>query len=173
MHIRKALSSDIDAVAGIYDRIHTAEETGRAVIGWKRGVYPERETAEKALARGDLFVCEDGGRIVGTAVLNKIQVPEYYGAPWRYEAPDVQIMVMHTLVIDPLAGGRGYGGAFEEYYEKYALENGCRYLRIDTNERNASARRFYAKRGYAEIAVIPCDFNGIEGIRLVLLEKKL
>ena len=59
--IRKAARADLDAVCRIYDQIHTAEERGEATIGWQRGVYPERETAEAALARGDLFVQEQNG----------------------------------------------------------------------------------------------------------------
>lgn len=62
VQIRKAASADLDAVALIYSHIHTEEEQGRAVIGWQRGVYPERETAEKALERDDLFVEELGRR---------------------------------------------------------------------------------------------------------------
>ena len=49
--IRKAARADLDAVCRIYDQIHTAEERGEATIGWQRGVYPERETAEAAPAR--------------------------------------------------------------------------------------------------------------------------
>ena len=64
----------------IYDQIHTAEERGEAAIGWQRGVYPERETAEAALARGDLFVQEQNGEIVGTAILNQTQVDSYAGS---------------------------------------------------------------------------------------------
>ena len=47
--IRKAARADLDAVCRIYDQIHTAEERGEAAIGWQRGVYPERETAESPL----------------------------------------------------------------------------------------------------------------------------
>ena len=68
---------------------------------------------------------------------------------------------------------RGLGTAFVGYYERYARENGCRYLRIDTNERNARARALYHRLGYREIGVAPCTFNGLEDIRLVLLEKTL
>lgn len=172
MIIRKATAADLDDVAKIYDRIHTEEESGRVSIGWVRGVYPERATAGAALARGDLFVEETEGRIVGTAILNRIQMDTYRDAPWQYRVPDREVMVMHTLVIDPCVKGHGLGSAFEAFYEKYAKENGCPYLRIDTNARNETARRFYAGRGYREIAVLPCDFNGIAGINLVLLEKK-
>ena len=52
--IRKAARADLDAVCRIYDQIHTAEERGEATIGWQRGVYPERETAEAALGTVDL-----------------------------------------------------------------------------------------------------------------------
>ena len=169
--IRKAARADLDAVCRIYDQIHTAEERGEAAIGWQRGVYPERETAEAALARGDLFV--QNGEIVGTAILNQNQVDSYAGANWRYDAPDSEVMVLHTLVIDPEAKSRGLGREFAAFYEGYALAHGCRYLRIDTNARNARARCFYQKLGYAEIGVVPCTFNGIAGVQLVLLEKLL
>lgn len=171
--IRKAGVDDIDAVAGIYAGIHTEEESGRLVTGWIRGVYPERATAEAALARGDLFVMEDGGAIVCAAVLNQIQVDVYEGAPWEFEAPDDKVFVMHTLVVDSREAGKGYGSAMVKFYEDFALSNGCPFLRMDTNARNLAARRLYGRLGYKEIGTVPCVFNGIEGVQLVLLEKRL
>ncbi len=173
MVIRKARQDDLDGVEGIYERIHDAEEQGRSVIGWLRGVYPVRATAEAALERGDLFVLEDGGQITAAAILNQLQVPEYADCPWVYPAPDSQVMVLHTLVVDPLAQGKGYGRAFVAYYEDYAREHGCPYLRMDTNARNLRARELYAKLGYAEPGIVGCTFNGIPGVRLVCLEKRL
>ena len=171
--IRRALPQDVDAVCRIYDHIHTEEEQGRASIGWVRGVYPERATAEAALSRGDLFVQELAGQVTGTAILNQTQVDVYENAPWKHPAPPEQVMVLHTLVIDPAVKVRGLGSAFVAYYEQYAREHGCPYLRMDTNVRNENARQFYRKRGYREIGVVPCVFNGISGVQLVLLEKKL
>ncbi|MCM1266602.1 MAG: hypothetical protein NC302_01745 [Bacteroidales bacterium] len=45
--------------------------------------------------------------------------------------------------------------------------------RMNRNSRRncASSRRFYAGQGFAEVGIVPCDFNGIPHIRLVLLEK--
>ena len=171
--IRKATSADLDAVSGIYERIHDEIETGRASIGWIRGVYPTRVTAEAALTRGDLFVEERDGEVVGTAILNQTQVDTYFGAPWEHDVPENEVMVLHTLVIDPSRKGTGLGQTFEAYYERYALDHGCRALRIDTNARNTAARSFYRKLGYREIAVVPVTFNGIPGVDLVLLEKYL
>lgn len=171
--IRKALESDIPAVAAIYDKLHTEEEAGRATIGWIRGVYPTEDTARQALSRGDLFVQEDGGAIVGAAIINQTQVDAYYGGPWQYAAEDNEVMVLHTLVIDPDAAGWGFGKQFVAFYEDYAIQNGCKVLRMDTNSRNLRARAMYGRLGYREAGIVPCVFNGIAGVALVLLEKML
>ena len=171
--IQKAQSCDIDGISAVYDAVHKAEEAGRMTVGWARGVYPTADTARAALARGDLFVMKEGKRIVGAAIINQTQVDVYAGAPWRHDAPEDQVMVLHTLAIDPGEAGRGYGSAFVAYYERYAKAQRCRYLRMDTNEKNARARAMYQRLGYAEIGIVPCVFNGIEGVKLVLLEKRL
>ena len=171
MEIRLASAADLDGVAAVYDAIHDAEAEGKAVTGWARGVYPTRATAEAALARGDLFVLEEGGAILGTAVINQIQVDVYADAPWMHDVPQDRVCVLHTLVIRPDAAGNGYGSAFIRFYEDYAAAHGCSELRIDTNARNTAARAMYAGRGYREIGIVPTVFNGIPGVELVLLEK--
>lgn len=167
---RKATAADLDAVASIYERIHSEEEAGRTTIGWVRDIYPTRATAEAALARDDLFLEEADGRIVGTAIINHLQGAEYTGAPWTIDAADAAVMVMHTLVIDPAVKSKGCGSAFVGFYERFAKDSGCQALRMDTNIRNTPARTLYRKLGYQEVTVVPCQFNGIE---LVLLEKKI
>lgn len=173
MIFRKAAEKDLPAIAEIYSDIHTEEEKGTVTIGWIRDVYPTAKTAALALQRGDLFVAEDAGIIVGTAIINQQQVDVYENAGWQYEPADSEVMVLHTLVISPKAAGKGCGTAFVKFYEEYALSHGCLYLRMDTNERNTRARALYQKLGYREIAIVPCAFNGIQGVHLVLLEKKL
>lgn len=169
---RKAEAKDIEAIAEIYSKIHTAEEQGLVTIGWQRGVYPEKETALASLQREDLFVAEKDGVIVGSAILNQCQVDVYADGDWEYKVPDDKVMVMHTLVIDPDVQKCGLGRAFAIFYEDYALKQGCPYLRMDTNAKNQNARNLYKKLGYKEIGIVPCAFNGISGVNLVLLEKK-
>ncbi len=142
-------------------------------IGWKRDIYPTAKTAEMALAGDELFVMESAGEVVAAAIINQKQVAEYKNARWQYQAEDNEVMVLHTLVVDPLQGGHGYGTAFVKFYEEYALEHNCHYLRMDTNEKNVNARRLYKKLGYNEIDIVECNFNGIENVQLVCLEKCL
>lgn len=173
MVIRKAAEADISAVAAIYEALHTAEEQGQAVIGWARGVYPTEATARTALEKGTLYVMEAEGHIAAAAKIDGEQVPEYVNCPWRYEAAPEQVLVLHTLVVDPAAKGRGYGSAFVAFYESLARQEGRPFLRMDTNARNAAARALYNKLGYAEPGIVDCVFNGIPGVHLVCLEKKL
>ena len=160
--IRKAVEADIDAIEKIYDAIITQEEAREhKLIGWVRGIYPTRQTAMDALQRGTLFVLEHDGEIAAAARIDQTQGAEYAGAEWEYDAADDEIMVMHTLVVDPAKGGKGYGRAFVDHYKKYAAKN-------------SRARSLYASLGFMEAGVVPCtSFNGINGVKLLCLEKKL
>ena len=172
--IRKGTAADIPQIVATYGHIHDGEEAGRTTIGWLRGIYPTEETVRAALAADDLFVMEVDGAVVASARINKEQVPVYAQVPWRYQdVPDEQVMVLHTLVVEPACAGKGYGTAFVRFYEDYARQNGCPYLRMDTNARNSAARRLYAGLGYWEAGIEPCVFNGIPDVKLVCLEKKL
>ena len=170
---RKATMNDVDAIAAIYAAIHTEEEAGRTTTGWQRAIYPTRKTAEDSVALGDMFVAEQDGTVVAAARINREQVDVYAHVPWEHAAPDDEVMVLHTLVVSPTVKGRGLGSAFVAFYEQHAREKGCSVLRMDTNERNLAARALYKKLGYREAGVMPCVFNGIPGVGLVCLEKKL
>lgn len=172
--IRSAKFEDIERISEIYSKIHEEEEQGRMNVGWKKGVYPTAETAKEALHRNDLFVEEDQkGLIVAAGIINQVQLPEYAICPWQYPTEDTEVMVLHTLVVDPEESGHGYAKEFVQFYQDYALQNGCHYLRIDTQEKNTAARKLYAKLGFQEPAIVDCVFNGIEGVKLVCLEKKI
>ena len=173
INIRKSHEKDIDQIEAIYDRILAEEESWNAMIGWVRGIYPTRNTAEESHKRNNLYVMEDNGTVVATAIINQIQVPEYRLANWKHRVSDDNIMVLHTLIVDPEQKAKGYGKAFVAYYEDYARRNNCHELRMDTNIINSRARRMYANLGYDEVGVVDCVFNGISGVKLVCLEKYL
>lgn len=171
--IRKAEAKDIKAISEIYELIHDEEAKGNLSVGWTRGVYPTEATAQAAFERGELFVGEDEGEVIGSYLINHNQMDSYKDGTWECKCADEDIMVAHTLVINPNVSGRGYGRAFMDFYESYSREQGAKALRIDTQEKNLVARKLYGKVGYKEVGIVPCDFNGIPGISLVLLEKKL
>ena len=173
MKILKAKEHNIDSIERIYDNIHNEEERGLSATGWIRNVYPTKQTAKDALERNDLFIMKDEGKIVAAAIINQIQLDEYKHAAWKHNARDDKIMVLHCLAVDPLEKNKGYGKAFAEFYEEYAIKQGCLSLRMDTNVLNVRARRLYRKLGYDEVGIVKSVFNGIPNVWLVCLEKYL
>ena len=149
------------------------EQEGVVHTGWVSTVYPIRETALAALERKDLFVYEQEGRILASAVINRHQLPEYQNGQWFYPASDNEVMVLHTLTVDPACSGQGIGRSFVAFFEEFARQNGCVIVRLDTNVINIVARRMYPSLGYREAGITPCDFNGITDVELVLYEKSL
>ena len=171
--IRKATLDDLDAISAIYDAIHDREEAGLAVIGWNRAIYPTRASGEASIRAGDMYVLEEEGRVLAAAKINQKQEESYAQGTWTHEAAESEVLVLHTLVVHPEAAGRGIGKRFVAFYEECAARMACPYLRMDTNARNAAARALYRKLGYIEVSIVPCVFNGIAGVDLVLLEKTL
>lgn len=170
---RIAVREDIERIADIYEHIHDVEEAGEAIVGWARQTYPTDQTAADGVSKGDMFVEEKEGLIVAAGRVNQQQMEVYKNCNWLYAAPDDEVMVLHTLVVDPQIKGKGYGSAFVKFYEEYALSKNCHYLRIDTQEKNTAARAFYKRQGFRESGVVFCEFNGISNVRLVCLEKKI
>ena len=173
MTIRLACAADLPGAAAVYERVHDAEEAGRTHTGWRRGVYPTRATAEAALAAGELYVLEDGGRILAVMRINAEQGEVYARCPWTIPAEPEQVLVLHTLAVDPTCGIRGCGTTMVRFYEDLARARGCTALRIDTGETNSRARALYAHLGFREAGIFDCEFHGIAGIRLVCLEKRV
>ena len=171
--IRKATESDIPAVAEIYAHILANEDPAKPATGWLKGIYPVEATARAALGRDDLFVCIEDDKVVASAIINRTQVDVYADCKWSLECEDDEVMVLHTLTVEPACAGRGIGRKFVAFYEDYARGHNCKALRIDTNAVNITARGLYAKLGYTEVGIVPCVFNGIPNVMLVCMEKLL
>ena len=172
--IRKANINDIPKIVEIYDNILSNEEKGFVSIGWIRGIYPTINTANDALKRGDLFVYENEEKVIqASAIINQKQVDVYAKGNWKNKVNDDKIMVIHTLTVEPSVSHKGIGKKFVDFYENFAKNNNCNELRMDTNEKNIIARKFYKKIGYTEIGIVPPIFNNIPNVNLVLLEKSI
>lgn len=173
MKIRKATAADLDAVAAIYDAILDEEERGgKSWTNWARGVYPVREDAEGALNADTLWVGEEDGRLCGAVILNHVQLPEYAHIAWTIPAEGEEVLVIHTLVVDPAQAGRGLGRQFVAFAEQHARDLGCTVMRLDTYEGNAPAAGLHRKLGYRQAGVTQFNFHGIVE-NLILFEKAM
>lgn len=173
--IRKAENiSDVKDASRIYESIEKLELEGVFHTGWKSGIYPTYQTALDAFNNGELYVFEDeNGNVAASAIINRT-CPDAYGfVKWNTDAEPDELLVLHTLSVDPCAKGRGIGKAFVAFYEAAARDLHCKTLRMDTNRINTSARELYKKLGFTEVGTVPCNFNGLSDVNLVMLEKLL
>ena len=173
MEIRKATAADLDGVEAIYNAVLDHQAATVNYTNWEKGSYPTRATAEKALAEGTLYVQSDGDALVGCAVFNHEQLPEYANTAWLYPAEEDQVMVIHTLCIHPAASGRGLAKALVAYAEQLGRAQGCTVMRFDTSEGNLPARALYPSLGYRLAGGTEFFFQGFIHEILVLFEKKL
>ena len=55
--------------------------------------------------------------MAASGIINQRQVDVYADGNWLYPAEDREVMVLHTLTVDPDLSGRGIGRAFAQFYE--------------------------------------------------------
>ncbi|HWP79277.1 MAG TPA: GNAT family N-acetyltransferase [Candidatus Acidoferrum sp.] len=172
--IRPAVAEDVPAVADLLEQvIEHLHRTGNNYPNWHHGKYPTPAVPAAAFARGDLYVAELDGEIVGTVTVNAAQAPQYGDMPWRVEAPPDKVRVIHTLATRPAARGSGLSRRLLAYAEELALRQGAVVMRLDTFHENAPARHIYEETGYVHIGYV--DFADIrsEGEPYAIYEKPL
>lgn len=173
MEIRAAMLSDVEKMASVYDLIFDYEEAHGTTTQWKRGLYPTEDVARDAFERGWLFVCEDGGSVIGGMIVNNSQEPVYSEIDWKFEAEGDRVFVLHTMCVAPECSGRGAASAMVRYAEDMAKERGGYVLRIDTWEGNKPAASLYTKLGYRYAGRAYTTFKDVFPEYLIFFEKEL
>ena len=89
--------------------------------------------------RQRLFVIEDGGRIVGTAVLVVVPNITHGGRPYA---------IIENVVVDEQARGQLYGELLMAHLVEQARTAGCYKAALTSNKRRIDAHRFYTRIGF-------------------------
>ena len=165
--IRRAVPEDLDEAARIYQAIFDHQAGGPDYTNWLPGVYPTRAVAARALELGTLYAAEVEGAVSAVAVLNHSQLPEYDRLAWQFPGQGEQVLVIHTLCVDPARAGQGVATAFVRFAEDLGRARGCTALRLDTYEGNLPARRLYTALGYRLAGATECLF--LDGRRKMLV----
>ncbi len=171
--IRKATQNDIDSVADIYDRLIDFESKTVSYTGWKKGVYPTSHEPETAIPHATMYVYEENGKVSASMIINSNQADAYREMPWKYEARDEKVLVIHTLCVDPEQKGKGIGKAMVNFAKDYAKQNGFEVIRIDTGVTNLPAQRLYSKLGFETVGRKKVMHHGVLPIELLYLEYKI
>jgi GNAT superfamily N-acetyltransferase len=105
------------------------------------GSHPTDWPRQFDLANWGLLSARLDGEHVGGAAI-AVKTPELFMLEGRSD-----LAVLWDLRVAPAARGRGVGAALFGYAEKWAEAQGCRWLKVETQNINVSACRFYASQG--------------------------
>lgn len=163
--VRKATSDDIAAIALLYDKAIDYEDSHVKYTSWQKGIYPTADTARLGLKNDSLFVYEESGKILASVILDTRQPPEYKKIKWSVDPRYDQVLVIHTLCVDPDFAGAGIGSAIVDFTKELACKTGCLTIRLNTTQRNVNATHLYEKNGFVVADTrsillngqIPCD----------------
>ena len=149
--IRKAILKDVNSIEDTYNEHFQYELNHTAFTVFKKGVYPTKDDAERAIY-GALFVYEENGTIVGSIIIDKVQPIEYATIPWKEKLSEDEVMVIHLLMVRPSMSGKGIASSLIKFATELAQKNSCRALRLDTGSQNIPALSLYQKNGFEIIA---------------------
>lgn len=115
-------------------------------------IYPDEATLALDLQSQTLYLYRSEESLVGCAVLNTIQEPEYAAVPWTLRAEPVG--VIHRLMIHPRTQGKGIARTFMKHMETRARELGIPTLRLDAFTENPRAVALYESLGYRRAGLV-------------------
>lgn len=159
--IRKASLEDLQFIEDTYNEHFLHEAQNGAFTVFRKGIYPTRIDAEKAIGAESLYVYEKGGNIVGSLIMNKTQPPEYENIVWSQSFTDNEVMVIHLLMVRPSMSGKGIASSLVKYAGELAKSSSCRVLRLDTGSQNTPARSLYKKLGFQLVATASINVGGV------------
>lgn len=152
--IEKGNVDNIDELEILYNELNDFLSDTINYPGWLKGIYPIRETAEKAISEGTLYILRKEGIIAGSIVLNHEPEEAYAQADWGIESEYQDILVIHTLVVHPKFLNQGIGRQLMMFAKEVAFSSGIKALRLDVSKDNIPAIRLYNALGYTYIGTV-------------------
>jgi predicted N-acetyltransferase YhbS len=154
-----------DSISRLTELLHRAyrplAENGMKYVASYQG---DDVTAARC-AKGDTFICELKGALVGTITLST--VANTCGSPW-YDRPDVASF--GQFAVEPTIQKLGIGSKMMQVVEDRAAELGVAEIALDTSERATTLIEYYSARGYRFIEYVQWD---VTNYRSVILSKTL
>ena len=172
--IRKANYNDVDLINETYNEHFKYEEENTAYTIFRRGIFPTKEIAEKAVKSESMYVYEENGIICGSIIADQNIPEDYKKIKWKNYADRNEVMVIHLLLVRPSMSGKGIASQLLEFVSEKAKENNCKVLRLDTGKQNIPAIKLYKKSGFEIVSEgYSLVGNVIEHKEHLFLEKEL
>ena len=159
--IRKAAFDDIELIEDTYHELFKHEMKHGAFTVFKKGIYPTKRDAEKAIDNGTLYVYEEDNSIAGSMIVDKVQPAEYAKITWGQTFVNDEVMVIHLLMVRPSMAGQGIATSLVRYAIELADNSSCKALRLDTGSQNIPALSLYKKLGFQVVAIASMNVGSV------------
>lgn len=171
--VRRATAEDLDALTELYDRTVLHLEQTVNYPKWEYGIYPCRDSIAAAIGKGEQYLCEEKGELLGAFVFNEDPKGAYEKGQWKQELQEGQYGVIHTLAVAPEARNRDVGKAMVNFSVLEGTKRGYKALRIDVVPGNLPAIRLYEKLGFTYAGEEDLERNHPEIPTFALYERAL
>lgn len=164
MNITIRKFSESDSVSELVSLLHRAYKQLADMGLYFVATYIKEEEMQGFIDRGECFVAEHDGRLIGTILL----YPRGKNTPEIYKRDD--LLVFGKFAVEPEYQCKGVGGMLMDFIEKYVKEKGIKELALDTAEEAQHLIDYYSKRGYKPIGYHQWN---ITNYRSIVMTKKL
>lgn len=171
LEVRKATIEDTDAVLDFYHAMIDEMQGTNFDILWKRDKHPSDDFLHESIKNGYLILgTVSNGDIACALVIDRMAAPGYEMAPWKLDAPDDQLGIVHLVATRPKYHGRGYATKLIQESINIVRNDGLRALRLDTFIDNVRSHGLYAKLGFTNHGTWPVYYDDLGTIGLDLFE---
>lgn len=148
MRIEKASMTSFDQIRQFYHSlIDTMKEYGLRIT-WEKDVNPSPEFLKKSIEDGCFYTGYHEDQMAAGMIVNHDHNPEYQAVPWKIQAEDKEILVIHCLGVHPYFSGKGAGREMVDHAISMARDQKMKAVRLDVLKENTAARNLYIRYGF-------------------------
>lgn len=171
--IELARTSDIDKVEKLYDDLNDYLEVKVNYAGWRKGIYPTRETAINGIKNKSLFLLKSNNEILACVILDNKQDPAYSEINWEDDFAEHEVMVVHTLAVSPKYMKQGIAQRLLSFIKEYSSQLKMKAIRLDVATYNKPAVSLYEKHGYVYKGTVDLGLVNLDTVWFKVYELKL
>jgi len=112
--------------------------------------YPRAVHFLQDIRHASLFGLYENDQLLGVACIDQNYHESYQSLDWDLS----DSIIVHRLVVDPLAQGQGVGQRLLRHAEELAKQKQARFVKIDTHQDNHKMIRLLEKLGYQKIGYL-------------------
>ena len=164
--------NDIGEIEQLYNDLNDYLAAGVNYSGWRKGIYPVRQTAIEGVKDCNLYVAKHNDKIIGSVILSHEPEPAFHKAKWEFESDYSDVFVVYTFAVHPEFLKCGVGKALMDFSIEHSIKSQAKSIRLDVYEGNIPAIRLYEKCGFKYIDTVDLGL-GNYGLNWFKLYEKL